>query len=89
MYIRTNTRAWHKGEWPLPYTLAPTHIVSLEHRNVEGEQLQRDDREDALYAVHCARDRDTPVGALQTRLIIALADDDGAALQCEGTARGS
>ena len=60
--------------------LAPTHIVSLEHCNVEGEELQWDDCEDALNAVHRARDRDGAVGALQTCLVIALADDDGAAL---------
>lgn len=68
--------------------LAPTHIVSLEHCNVEGEELQWDDCEDALNAVHRARDRDGAVGALQTRFVIALADDDGAALLGWGGGRG-
>lgn len=57
-----------------------THIKSPEYSNVEGEQLQWDDGEDALYAVHCARHRDASVGALQGVLIVALADDDWATL---------
>ena len=61
-------------------TLTATHIESLEHCNVEGEELQWDDREDALDAVHCARHRDATIGALQRLLVTGLADDDWAAL---------
>lgn len=65
-----------------------THIKSPEYSNVEGEQLQWDDREDALYAVHCARHRDAAVGALQSVLIVALADDDWATLWGRGEWQG-
>lgn len=61
-------------------TLTTTHIESLEHCNVEGEELQWDDCEDTLDAVYRAWHRDATVGALQRLLVTGLADNDWAAL---------
>ena len=47
---------------------------------MEGQQLQRDDAQDALQAVHTVRHFDGAAGALGGLVIVVVADHDGAAL---------
>lgn len=48
---------------------------------MEGEQLQRDDAQDALQAVHAVRHFDGAARVLRRLVIVFVADHDGAALE--------
>lgn len=48
---------------------------------MEGQQLQGDDAQDALQAVHAVRHFDRVARVLDGLVILFVADDDGAALQ--------
>ena len=60
-----------------PYVIAP------HHGQVEGQQLQGDDAQDALQAVHRVRQLDGLVGVLHDVLVVPATQDDGPALQEE------
>lgn len=47
---------------------------------MEGQQLQRDDAQDALQAVHAVRHFDGVARVLDGLVILFVTDDDGAAL---------
>ena len=57
------------------------YVVSAQHGQVEGQQLQRDDAEDALQAVHRVRQLDRLVGVLHDVLVVTATQDDGAPLR--------
>lgn len=50
---------------------------------MEGQQLQRDDAQDALQAVHAVRHFDGAAGVLDGLVVVFVADHDGATLQRE------
>lgn len=52
---------------------------------MEGEQLQRDDAQDALQAVHAVRHFDAVARVLDGLVILFVADDDGAPLPIKHT----
>lgn len=47
---------------------------------MEGQQLQRDDAQDALQAVHTVRHFDVAAGVLDGLVIVFVTDYNGAAL---------
>lgn len=47
---------------------------------MEGQQLQRDDAQDALQAVHTVRHFDGAAGVFDCLVIVFVTDHDGAAL---------
>lgn len=58
-----------------------TYVVTSEDGQVEGQQLQRDDAQDALQAVHTVRHFDIAAGVLDSLVIVFVTDHDRAALQ--------
>lgn len=50
---------------------------------MEGQQLQGDDAQDALQAVHAVRYFDGAAGVSDGLLVVFVADDDGTPLQKE------
>ena len=73
------------------YALCPVsacpYVVAPHHGQVEGEQLQGDDAEDALQAVHRVGQLDRPVGVLHGVLVVPATQDDGAPLHGGGEER--
>lgn len=57
-----------------------TYVKTSEDRQVEGQQLQRDDAQDALQTVHTVRHLNVAAGALDGLVIIFVADHNRAAL---------
>lgn len=57
-----------------------THVVASEDSQVEGQQLQWDDAQDALQAVHAVRHFDGVARVLDGLVIFFVADHDGASL---------
>lgn len=57
-----------------------TYVVTSEDSQVEGQQLQRDDAQDALQAVHTVRHFDGAAGVLYGLVIVFVTDHNGAAL---------
>lgn len=57
-----------------------THVEASEDGQVEGEQLQGDDAQDALQAVHTVRHSDGVARVLDGLVILLVADHDGAPL---------
>lgn len=57
-----------------------TYVETSEDSQVEGQQLQRDDTQDALQAVHTVRHFDGAAGVLDGLVIVFVTDHDGAAL---------
>lgn len=58
-----------------------THIVAPQHSKVEGQQLQGDDAENALQAVHGVRHLDRAARVRDRLVVVPVADNDGPALE--------
>ena len=57
-----------------------THIVTSEDSQVEGQQLQRDDAQDALQAVHTVRHFDGAARVFDGLVVIFVTNHNGTAL---------
>lgn len=57
-----------------------THVVVSEDSQMEGQQLQRDDAQDALETVHTARHFDGAAAVLDGLVIVFVTDHDRTAL---------
>lgn len=57
-----------------------TYVVTSEDSQVKGKQLERDDAQDALQAVHTVRHIDGAARVLGSLEIVFVTDHDGAAL---------
>lgn len=58
-----------------------SYIVSSEHSQVERQQLERDDTEDPLQAVHTVRHFDIAARVLYGLVVVLVADHYGTTLR--------
>lgn len=58
-----------------------TYVVASENSQVEGQELQWDDTQDSLQAVHTVGHIDGVAGVLDGLVIVFVADHDGPTLQ--------
>lgn len=65
---RQRPRVWH------------TYVEASEDGQVEGQQLQRDDAQDTLQAVHTVRHFDGAARVLDGLMIVFVTNHDGASL---------
>jgi hypothetical protein len=61
-----------------------TYIVSPEHSQVEGHELERNDTEDALKAVHCLWQLNGLVSILSDLRVVLATQDNGPPLTGRG-----
>ena len=57
-----------------------TYVISSQDSQVEGQELQRDDAEDALQTVHSMWQLDGLVGILRHVRVVLATKDDGPTL---------